>query len=86
MGPKKIHNGGNYAHAQDSNAYNFCYSKNSAKLIRTFIGLFLKGNSMGPIQIHNGGNSAHAQDSNAYIIIIIIIIIHYSLQYIQKRT
>ena len=20
----KIHNGGNYAHAQDSNAYNFC--------------------------------------------------------------
>ena len=24
MGPIKIHNGGNYAHAQDSNAYNFC--------------------------------------------------------------
>ena len=23
MGPIKIHNGGNYAHAQDSNAYNF---------------------------------------------------------------
>ena len=22
MGPIKIHNGGNYAHAQDSNAYN----------------------------------------------------------------
>ena len=24
MGPIKIHNGGNYAHAQDYNAYNFC--------------------------------------------------------------
>ena len=24
MGPIKIHNGRNYAHAQDSNAYNFC--------------------------------------------------------------
>ena len=24
MGPIKIHNGGNYAHAQDSSAYNFC--------------------------------------------------------------
>ena len=24
MGPIKVHNGGNYAHAQDSNAYNFC--------------------------------------------------------------
>ena len=24
MGPIKIHNGGNYAYAQDSNAYNFC--------------------------------------------------------------
>ena len=24
MGPIKIHNGGNYAHAKDSNAYNFC--------------------------------------------------------------
>ena len=22
--PKKAHNGGNYAHAQDSKAYNFC--------------------------------------------------------------
>ena len=31
------------------------------KLIRTFIGQFLKGNSMGPIKIHNGGNYAHAQ-------------------------
>ena len=34
------------------------------KLIRTFIGQFLKGNRMGPIRIHNGGNYAHAQDSN----------------------
>ena len=25
MGPIKIHNGENYAHAQDSNAYNFSY-------------------------------------------------------------
>ena len=24
MGPIKIHNGGHYAHVQDSNAYNFC--------------------------------------------------------------
>ena len=39
---------------------------NSAKLIRTFIGQFLKGNSMGPVQIHYGGIYAHAQDSNAY--------------------
>ena len=66
MVPIKIHNGGNYAHAQDLNAYNFCYSENSAKLIRTFIGQFFKGNSMGPIKIHNGGYYAHAQDSNAY--------------------
>ena len=55
MGLIKIQNGGNYAHAQDS-----------AKLIRTFMGQFLKGNSMGPIQIHDGGKYAHAQDSNAY--------------------
>ena len=41
-------------------------SLNSAKLIRTFIGQFLKGNSMGLIKIHNGGNYAHAQDYNAY--------------------
>ena len=46
MGPIKIHNGGNYAHAQDSNAYNFCYSQNSAKLIGTFIGQFLNGNKI----------------------------------------
>ena len=33
MEPIKIHNGGNYAHAQDSNAYNFCYNP-SHKLLR----------------------------------------------------
>ena len=26
MGLLKIHNGGNYAHAQDANAYNLCWS------------------------------------------------------------
>ena len=31
-------------------------------LIKTFIGQFLKGNSMGPIKIHNGGNYGHAQE------------------------
>ena len=31
-------------HAQLLNAYNFCLSSNSAKLIRTTIGQFLKGN------------------------------------------
>ena len=36
------------------------------KLIRTFIGQFLKGNSMGSIKVQNGGNYAHALDSNAY--------------------
>ena len=36
------------------------------KLIRTFIGQFLKGNYMGPLKIHNDGNYAHAQYSNAY--------------------
>ena len=34
--------------------------------LRTFIGQFLKGNSMGPIKIHNDGNYVHAQDSDAY--------------------
>ena len=66
MGPIKIHNGGNYAHVQFLNAYNFCLRQNSAKLIRYFVGQFLKGNSMGPIKIHNGGNYAHAQLLNAY--------------------
>ena len=61
MGPIKIHDGGNYAHGQDSNAYN-----QSAKLIRTFIGQFVKGNSMGLIKSNDGGNYAHAQDSNTY--------------------
>ena len=56
MGPIKIHNGGNYAHAQLLNAYNFSLRQNSVIRIRTFIGQFLKGNSMGPIKIHNGGN------------------------------
>ena len=32
MGPIKIHNGGNYAHAQYSNAYNFCWSSNSTTI------------------------------------------------------
>ena len=33
MGPIKIHNGGNYAHAQDSNAYNFTHcSKINSKI------------------------------------------------------
>ena len=35
--PIKNHNGGYYAHAQTSNAYNFCLSWNSIKFIRTFI-------------------------------------------------
>ena len=59
MGQIKIHKGRNYAHAQYSNAYNFQLN------LRTFIGQFLKGNSMGPIKIRNGGNYAHAQYSNA---------------------
>ena len=50
MGPIKIHNGGNYAHAQHLNAYNFSLRQNSAKLITKFIGQFLKGNIMGPIK------------------------------------
>ena len=68
MEPIKIHNGGNYACVQYSNAYNLTSVrvKIQAKLIRTFIGQFLKGNSMGPIKIHSGGNYAHAQDSDAY--------------------
>ena len=33
MGPIKIHNGGNYAHAQDSNAYNSMHcSKINSKI------------------------------------------------------
>ena len=39
----KIHNGGYYAHAQTSNACNFCLSCNSTKFIRTFTGQYFKG-------------------------------------------
>ena len=46
MAQIKIHNGGYYAHAQTSNAYNFCFSWNSTKFIRTFMGQYLKGNNM----------------------------------------
>ena len=35
-------------------------------LSKTFIGQYLKGNSMRQIIIHNGGNYAHAQNSNAF--------------------
>ena len=66
MGPIKIQNGGNYVHAHHLNAYNSYLRQNSAKLLRTLIRQFLKGNSMGPIKIRNGGNYAHAQYSNAY--------------------
>ena len=60
----KIYNGGNYAHAQDSSVYNFCWSSNSTKFIITFITPFFEGNNMGLLKINNGGNYAHAQDSN----------------------
>ena len=40
--------------------------ENPAKLKRTFMGQFLKGNSMGPIKVHNGGNYADAHLLNAY--------------------
>ena len=46
MAQIKIHNGGYYAHAQTSNAYNFCLSWNLTKFIRTFMGQYLKGNNM----------------------------------------
>ena len=39
-----------YAHAQISNAYNFCLSWNSTKFIRMFMGQYLKGNNMAPIK------------------------------------
>ena len=48
MAQIKINNGGYYAHAQTSNAYNFCFSQNSTKVIRTFMGQYLKGNNMAP--------------------------------------
>ena len=60
MAPIKNHNGGYYVHAQTSNAYNFCLSRNSTKFIRTFMGRYLKGNNIAPKKNHNGGY-AHAQ-------------------------
>ena len=62
----KIHNSRYYAHAQISNAYNFCLNQNSAKFIRTFMGQYLKGNNMVQIKIHNSGYYAHAQTCKAY--------------------
>ena len=62
MGPIKIHNGGNYAHVQDSNAYKLLLELKFSYII----GQFFKRNSMGPIKIHNGRNYAHVQDPNAY--------------------
>ena len=62
----KIHSGGYYAHAQTSNAYNFCLSWNSTKFIRTLMGQYLKGNNMAQIKIHNGRCYEYAQTSNAY--------------------
>ena len=66
MAQIKIHNGGYFAHAQTSNACSFCLSSNSTKFIRTFMGLYLKGNNMAQIKIHNGGYYAHAQTCKAY--------------------
>ena len=62
----KIHNGDNYAHAQTSNADNFCSSYNSTKFIRTFNRQFLKGNNMGLFKIHKGENYSHAQVSSLH--------------------
>ena len=66
MRPIKIHNGGNYVHAQDSMLITSVRVEIQLNLSKTFIGQYLKGNSMGPIKICNGGNYAHAQDYNAY--------------------
>ena len=46
MAQIKNQNGGCYAHAQTSNACNFCLSQNSSKFIRMFMGQYLKGNIM----------------------------------------
>ena len=62
----KNHNGGYYAHAQTSNAYDFCLSRNSIKFTRMFIVQYLKGNNMAQIKIHSGGYYAHAQTASAY--------------------
>ena len=48
IAPSKNQNARNCAHAQLTNAYNFCLSQNSDKLIRTIIGQFLKGNKVAP--------------------------------------
>ena len=66
MGLLKIYNSGNYAHAQDSNAYNFCWSSKTTKLTRTFISQLLRGYNMGLLKIYNSGNYAHAQVSGVY--------------------
>ena len=50
MAQIKNYNGGCCAHAQSSNAYNFCLSYNSTKFIRMFMGQYLKGNKMAPIK------------------------------------
>ena len=51
---------------QDCSVYNFCWSSNSTKFIRTFIIQFFEGNNMGLSKIHNGRNYAHAQVSSVY--------------------
>ena len=63
MGPIKIHNVGNYAHARK---ILMLITSVRVKIQLTLVGQFLKGNRMGSIKIHNGGNYAHAQDSDAY--------------------
>ena len=55
MGPIKIHNCGNYAHAQDSDTYNSLRVKIQLTLEGTFIGQFLKGCNIGAIQKFNRG-------------------------------
>ena len=65
MGSFKIRNGRNYAHEQDSNIDNFCWSENLTKLIRKFITL-LKGNNIESLKIHNGRIYGHARGSNVY--------------------
>ena len=61
MAQIKIDNGGYYAHAQTSNPYNFCLSRDSTKFTRTFMGQYLKSNNMAQIKIQNGGYYTHAQ-------------------------
>ena len=53
MGLIKNHNGRNYAHAQDSNAYNLLELKFNLTY-KNVHWIVLKGNSMGPTKIHNG--------------------------------